>query len=494
MLNDFGFVPAGFTTQWHSWILASSMGTGVIIALCGVLAASGRATRVRPLEALRESSTATRVMTASRWALGVLFLAGAVAMLILVPAVGGDAALSLSILVSMVLVVAFAALAPLIVPLVSWPLRFLASGQLGQLAYANLRTGVRRSASTAAPIMVLVAFVAGLAGTLDTVDEASRQELLRTMRGDLVVTAEQSVSADLAAVEGVAAVSEEVPISFDVSVDGGDGDISDEAVEAMAVDPTSYLRTHQLVVGSGNLADLQGDTIAISTGGIPGFNASVGDTVPVRFGDQTRDLRVVAVLPATLIGPYALLPLDFQSEASGPRSNVVELVPGLDPSTVASQLARYGDTLTVPEWIRQHANEQQRESLNVGIALLGMAMVYTVLAMINAVVISASDRRVEFATARVTGLTRGQVVRTALVESVAVVVIGLLLGGLAAAGSVLGIAKAVADLTGITVIGIQWPLLAALAGGAAVVVATTSVVTTLSATRTPAIRLVGSRE
>lgn len=79
-------------------------------------------------------------------------------------------------------------------------------------------------------------------------------------------------------------------------------------------------------------------------------------------------------------------------------------------------------------------------------------------------------------------------------ESRAVVVTGLFLGGLAAAASVLGVSVAVRNLIGITVVSIPWPLLIALALGAAAVVGITSAVTTLSATRTPPIRLVASRE
>ena len=133
---------------------------GIGIALAGVLVAARRAARVRPLEALRETGAAARVMTASRWILGLFFLAGGVAMLLLVPMVESDGAVAMAIFVSAVLVTGFAALAPLAVPLISWLPRLLARGHLGQLAHANLRSGVRRSASTAAPIMVLVIVIA----------------------------------------------------------------------------------------------------------------------------------------------------------------------------------------------------------------------------------------------------------------------------------------------------------------------------------------------
>ena len=62
------------------------------VAVLGVLVASRRAAKVRPLDALREAGAAARVMTASRWVFGLLFLAGSIAMLILVASVGGEAA------------------------------------------------------------------------------------------------------------------------------------------------------------------------------------------------------------------------------------------------------------------------------------------------------------------------------------------------------------------------------------------------------------------
>src|SRR5205823_8069099 len=110
--------------------------------------------------------------------------------------------------------------------------------------------------------------------------------------------------------------------------------------------------------------------------------------------------------------------------------------------------------------------------------------VYTVIAIVNAVVIGASARRAEFATARLTGLTRGQVVRMALWEAIATLVIGVLLGGLAATGTMLGVAIGSAKLLGFVVVGIPWTLLGILVLGALVIVAGTSVLTTLSATST----------
>jgi putative ABC transport system permease protein len=482
MLVHLDFVPSSFTIPWRSWIIAVSAGTGLGVAVLGVLGASRRASRVRPLEALREIGAAARVMTWPRWVTGAIFLAGGVAMLALTLSVDGEAAVPLALNACIVLVVAFSALSPLAVPLVGSAFGGLVrvlGGPIGLLAHANLRDGVRRSAATAAPIMVLVGLVAGLGGTLDTITAASRDEMTRGVNGDLVVTAAPARAAALSAVSGVRTVSEQVPVSFKLISD------DNEQADGIAVDPAAYVRTHRLGAVTGDLGQLRGRTVAVGRGyGLP---QRVGATMRVRAGGEQMDLRVVALLPASMSSTEFLLPLGLLP-ADGPAQYVVQVDSDADAGAVADriQAAQLGGVSTVAEWIRGEVREQQRTSLNVMVALLGMAMVYTVIAMVNAVVIAAADRGPEFAALRLTGMSRGQVVRAVLWESLAVVAVGVLLGGLAAAGTLVGLTYAISSMIGLTVVTVPWQLFGALALGAAVVVGMTSVLTTLAATRHPA--------
>lgn len=483
MLVRLDFVPPGFAVPWRDWIIAVSAGTGLGVAVLGVLGASRRASRVRPLEALREIGSAARVMTWPRWVTGTVFMAGAVAMLTLTLSVDGEAAIPLALNACIVLVVAFSAFAPLAVPLVGrvvgGVVRVL-GGPVGLLAHANLRDGVRRSAATAAPIMVLVGLVAGLGGTLDTLTAAGRGEMKRDVNADLVVTAPPARSAALSAVDGVRTVSEQVPTSVKVTSDD-----DDEQFDGIAVDPTAYARTHRLGAVVGDLGQLRGRAIAVSHSyGLP---QRVGATVHARVGGEEMDLRVVAVLPATLSSIEFLLPLGL-APGTGSSQYVVQVDSETDAGTVAGRLraAQLGDVSTVAGWISGEVKEQQRTSINIMVALLGMAMVYTVIAMVNAVVIAAADRGPEFAAFRLTGMSRGQVVRAALWESLAVVAVGVLLGGLAAAGTLVGLTVAISSMIGLTVVTVPWQLFGALALGSAAVVGATSVLTTLAATRRPA--------
>src|SRR5699024_9739070 len=67
--------------------------------------------------ALRDSGDAVRVMTASRWFFGILFLAGATAMMIIAQVAGPSAVIPLTMLVALAAAVGLSALSSLVVPL-----------------------------------------------------------------------------------------------------------------------------------------------------------------------------------------------------------------------------------------------------------------------------------------------------------------------------------------------------------------------------------------
>lgn len=409
-------------------------------------------------------------MTFSRWLLGLLFTAGGVALMILVPAIGGEGAVALSIMSSLVWIVAFTAFGPLLVPAIG-ALLGIVHGRttLGYLARANVRDAVRRSASTAAPVMVLMAFVAATAGTLETTAEAAKEEANRVLVADAVVASDHPIRTELAGTRGVRALSEEAPVPVEVAP--SEPDDPAETFDGMAVDPEAYLRTHRITPVAGDLRNLKGASVAVNP---VDRTWRVGDTMIARVGGGDRvSLRVVALLPPSLIGPSMLLPPEFMPSA-GPRVY-----------TLQTDGTRVGIGVSKPEWIEQLQREQERTNLRVMLALLGLASLYTIVAIVNAVVVSAADRVEEFRTHRVTGLTRGQVVGMALWEALTLAAAGLVIGGLAALSTLIGNAAAIADMLGFPVFVVPMPVIVGVAVAVTAVVASTSVLTTLSATRAP---------
>lgn len=498
LLRGLGFVPPQFTARWQDWILAVSFGVGIGVALVGVFAASRRAAKVAPLEALRATGAQRRVMTAVRWVFGLVFLAGSIALMVVAPLASVDGAIPMSINVSITAAVALAAFSPLVVPLVGRLLGVLLRGStIGNLAQANLRDGVRRSASTAAPLLVLVALVIGLSGALSTLAVASRADLQRTVHGDLIVDSRGATADRIAGVPGVAVAATQVPVQATVTIDRARHD-EDEAetsdVVALAVNPATYASTHPLPLAAGSLADLHGATIVVGQGD----DLSLGNVATVRIAGRNLTLRVVGLLPETLNGgDDYLVPRDLVPARllAGPAETVVTLTPGADPAAVTKSIRTFGGQVrTVSDWLRTNTSEQDKMNSGIMTVLMGLAGLYALVAVINAVVIAAADRKAEFATARITGLDRGQVVRMALVEAGAVTTIGLLLGFLGASGTLIGIGSAVRTFTGHTEFDVPWGPLGVVALGAFLVIGLTSVWTSLAATRVAPIRLAGTRE
>src|SRR5262249_40107261 len=154
---------------------------------------------------------------------------------------------------------------------------------------------------------------------------------------DLVVSADRPVRADVARADGVAVVAEAAPVPLDVALDRSNPSAY-ELADGLAVDPTEYLRTHRITATAGNPADLPGAAAAVSPGYSPGMGWKVGDTLRVKVGNEPRELRIVALLPDTLAGPFFLIPLDLAPQ-DGQRRYVVRVADGSDANAVAARLA-----------------------------------------------------------------------------------------------------------------------------------------------------------
>ena len=506
MLTRMEFVPAGFSPDWHPWILAVSAGTGTVIAVIASLGASHRASRVRPLEALRDAGGADRVMSLFRWVIGLIALAGAAALLVFAPTRVGDP-LEVSLPGLIVLIIALSALTPLVVPLigrliglVSGPL--LRRSPIYELAHANPRDGVRRSASTAAPIVILVGLVVGFSGVINVVNAGIQAETIRILDGDLIVTATEPVGEQLAALDGVRTVSEEVPLKAWVESTDTEGD----NVNGIAINPIAYPQTHRLSGIIGDLSRLQGETVALDQFYASGLKVQVGDRVEVLIDGVAQNMQVIATFPHTLSGPKVLLPIALapagehqrryiiQTDETETAASVAEQITNTIPGRSAGSGPSNVSVSALDDWVLNEIDIQGQVNLKITIAVLGLVTVYIVIAMINAVVISAAPRRADFAIARLTGLSRRQVVGMALWESLTVVTVGVIVGAFAAGGTIVGVTVAVSEIVGTRVMATPWALFGAVTVGVAVIVGLSSVLTTLAATRQSAIDVAGARE
>ncbi|GIH97736.1 FtsX-like permease family protein [Planobispora siamensis] len=499
LLIGIGLLPGDFSARWSHGMLLLSPAVGIGVAVFGVLSASYRAARVHPLDALRSAPRATRVMTLGRWLWGVSSLVLTVMLVV----AGHGADLLGALLVAMAIPVfgsiALSALSPLVVPLVGRLLGMvLRTSALGELAQANLRDAVRRSASTAAPVIVLVGLLVGLTGALNSLARAAGVDLERSTAADLVVTSTGAVAARIPQIPGVALASPQSQVEMSVTAQHRVDHRSYRQTHhsgITAVDAAAYRRTHRLTLRSGSLEALHGRTVAIG----PRLAAEgVRDgAVTARIGPHKLKLRIVARLPEVLengsdnfLVPRDLVPTAMLADA--PTETLVQIAPGTSPQAVADRIraAGIGEVRTLGQWADARVEAQQRGTMGIMAVLMGMSGLYAAIAVINAVVIAAAERRTEFAVARATGLSRSQVVRMAVIESAAVTLIGLLLGTLVAAAA---LASFYPGPAGVHILSVPWTLLGLLIMASLAVTAVASALTALTATRPSPTALIAAR-
>jgi putative ABC transport system permease protein len=232
--------------------------------------------------------------------------------------------------------------------------------------------------------------------------------------------------------------------------------------------------------------------------GGPGGDVGAGQSVRVNLaGTELGSLPVVAATPVTMSGgaslllPYGLVPPALL--AGAPATSFVTLDKDA-PVPARAALARIGTVSGVDDWLAADTTARTSTSNKIMTVVLGLGGLYALIGVVNSVVIGAAARRREFATARVTGMTRGQVVRSALLESAAVTVAGLLLGAVAAAATYVSVLATTTAVTGVATLDLPWTLIAVVAAGALLVTSATSLITSAAATRGRPVALLGARE
>lgn len=470
LLVKLGMLPSWFHAPWDQGAVWAAMTVGVSTALIGVLAAAWRASRISALEALTESPKAQRVMTGWRWFWGVSAAACTVLLVITAQAPRDlVAGLMIGLVVMISGSVAFSQLSPIVVPLAGrLPAAVLRGNLIADLARAGVLHAVRRSAATAAPLIVLVGLVVGLWGTFGSLAKAVGVEQERLITADLVI--DHAISPQ----PGIAVASPQTAVP--VTVTRGKNTVYSEAI---GIDAKAYEQTHKLRPRKGELDRLTGRTIAIGPG-MAAEGYKLGSILKIALGNRTINLEVVAIMPETLdvsenfFIPRTLLP------SSGRTETLVKLVPG---TTL--------EGMTIKQWAEKRGEAQQRSNSGLFAALMGLAGIFAAVAVVNAVVMSTADRRREFALARMAGLTRRQVITVALVESATVVMVGVLLGSLVAAAALAGIA---AGPYGLAALAIPWRLLGLIFGSALVVVGAAAAFTAHQATKPHPVKLLAARE
>jgi putative ABC transport system permease protein len=496
-LIDHQLAPPWFTVPFSIWPLLLAFASGLVVAMFGVQAASWRASRVQPTEALREAVVDRKAMTLLRWLAGLGLLAGAFGTILNAAASAPVSATNRKTFVPivMLLVAGFALLTPVIVGpvarLIAWPLERM-GGATSMLVRENALTAVRRTASTAAPVLVAVGLAAAMLGASATIQATHQVELRGLLTADYLITPDGTSSLNQAVVDKVKAVPgvETTPLTDTTIYLKGDGSGAAE-VGVQAADLAILPKMVNLSVLSGSLAHLTDDSIVLTEDS----DHPVGERIPVWLdnGAQTT-LRVAAVIKNGTSGTDGYIATALAS-GTLPNQLAVKIGSGADAAPLHAAVKGLGAKVeSVRDWVNANTGKQQRNS-RVGMQIvLGLSIGYCVLAIANTLTMATWARRREFALLRMTGATKRQVMLSLSAESLLVILVSLVLAASATMLCMAGLWVSLRQLQGGATVAIPYVTVAQITVVCAVAAVLATVIPARFSLRTPPIELTGAQE
>lgn len=473
----------------YSWIaLATAAAIGLTVALVAAVPGARRASRARPIDALRSADIPVKVMTVSRAILGIIALSGGFVLLGVVGSAPPSPAIALSILTPQLLTVGLVALGPVLIsPLIriaGLPVRALTRAT-GTVAMGQLRTGTRRSTSTAGTVITLVGVFGALVAVPQTLLASESASNSAQIVAQIAVSQATGAPATLVTPGGTELVmlptTAAVVPELDPDIEPADAaEAINEVVAVMRTDIGDLQRVVDLSATSGVLASVEDGRALISSELALELGVRAGATIPLRFGDGTETsvtVGAVAHLP-TLIGAQIVIDeaisgpiaaqdwVDDSGLAVVPPGQSVEQ--GLREIATALPEAAVAPTADVIAARTAEAARVNRISLAL---VAGVATLFSVIAIANTQAMGARERRRDVTLLRRTGATPGQVARVVTWEVLLTVAVGAAIGAALALAAGASTYVLAGNYMVSPTLGVPWALFAGLAG-VAVVVAT----------------------
>ena len=430
-----------------------AMLVGTVITVVAAVAPARRATRVLPVEALRDATPTAERFSRGRLAIGsVLTVVGVGALLF-----GLFGTPSLGFVAAGVIgaVLGITTLAPLfmrrLAGAIGWPL--LSRGVAGELARQNAMRNPKRTASTAMALVIGLTMVATVSVFAASLKVSFTDVLANSTKADLYVLTPSSQAAGYSPevvdivrdVDGVQLIS---PTSF------GQATIDGEHADFTSIDPATVDSALEMGMVEGAAGELSDRGVLVTADVAEARGWEVGDTI-------TGDFPTEQDATLTVDGIYSgdgFVNTDFVISGAAhtaffpDRLEGTALVRVEDGEQVAAVEDRISDALAEqPDATVMDQDEFEGAMSGLIDQLLGfvtvlllLAVVIALLGIVNTLALSVFERTRELGLLRAIGMTRGQVRAMVRWESVVISVIGALLGAALGIGLGLSLAHALA--------------------------------------------------
>jgi putative ABC transport system permease protein len=444
LLGAFGVTlpPAALVFEARTVVVGIALGVGVTVI--SAIGPARRAVRIAPVAALvdqqedQADSLRRRVTAGSVLAIGGIaaLVAGLTAPAIALVGIGAATVF-----------VGAGMLAPLLARPVAGtlgqPLAALL-GTPGRLGRENSMRSPRRTAQTAAALMVGMALVSAIAVLGASLSGSATSNLDNAVTADYIITGPSSgfstsVAPAVAQVPGVATVT---------TVYKGQFEIRGSLAGLGAVTPGDLPQTVHLALSAGSGAPaLAAGQLLVDTTTASAKHLTVGSVVPVTFAETgSAQLTVGGIFKANpLIGSYLVGTGFFLSHFDNPLPIAVLIRTQPGAERVGAAVNRYLDAYAnVGLQTRGQFERSQQAALNQELGLvyvlLALAVVIALIGIVNTLLLSVFERTRELGLLRAVGTKRRQIRTMIRSEAIIIAVFGAATGVIIGTG--LGIAFA----------------------------------------------------
>jgi putative ABC transport system permease protein len=444
LLGAFGITLPSAPLVFEARTVVLGLAVGVGVTVIAAIGPARRAVRIAPVAAL----VTTREEQAG--SLRRRAIVGGLAAIVSIAALVAGLTAPAVVLVGLGAVAVFIAagmLAPIVARPVSGALgRPLAAllGTPGRLGRENSIRSPRRTAQTAAALMVGIALVSAVAVLGASLSQSAKTNLDSAVpAADIITGPSSGFSTSVAA-----AVSRIAGVTTVTNVYKGQFELRGSLSSVDAVDPAGLKRTvHMAIIsGSGSRA-LAAGQLLIDTATASAQHLSVGSVVPVTFAQTgPATIRIGGIFQANpLIGSYVVGAPFFLSHFHSPLPIAVLISTQPGAAHVESAINNYLSVYpNVGVQSRAQFEQSQQATVNQELGLiyvlLALAIIVALIGIVNTLMLSVFERTHELGLLRAVGMKRRQVRTMIRSEAAIIALFGAVIGVII--GTALGVAFA----------------------------------------------------
>jgi putative ABC transport system permease protein len=443
LLQGFGVTlpSTGLVFEARTPVVAIAVGVGVTVL--SAIVPARRAVRIPPVAALVEHGEDEPESSRRRLLAGSIV--AAIGVVVLVAGLTKPA-IALVGLGTLAVFVAAGMLAPIVArPMAGVLGRPLAAllGTPGKLGRENAMRNPRRTAQTAAALMVGLALVSAIAVLGASLSASAKNNVDNAVAADYLITGSggaggvsDSVVPVVSRLPGVRAVA---------TVYTGQFEFSGSVSSLTATTPAHLAQTVHLSMASGSAAPaLAAGELLVDTATASADHLRVGSAAPVVFAQTgPTTLRIGGIFKSNaLVGSFVVGDAVFVAHFANPLPDalLVSGAPGLE-ATFDSALGAYPD-ISIRTRAQFEHDEQASVNQLLGLiyVLLALAVLIAMIGIVNTLMLSVVERTREIGLLRAVGMKRPQVRAMIRSESVIIALFGAITG--LVIGTALGVALA----------------------------------------------------